>query len=75
VALVPAVVGELHWSNLDQYRQASRDLLAGAYRALGRDALARIVEVHVAYRGLRSISALVPRERGPHARNGPTCLR
>ena len=52
--------GELHWSYLDQYRQVSRDLLAGAYRALGRDALAGIVEVHVTYRGLRSVSVLVP---------------
>ena len=59
-ALALAVGGELHWTDLDQYRQASRDLLADAYRALGRDALAGIVEVHVAHRDLRSVGVLVP---------------
>jgi hypothetical protein len=58
--LALAVGGELHWEDLEQYRRASRDLLAGAYRALGRDALAGIVEVHVAHRNLRSVSVLVP---------------
>jgi hypothetical protein len=59
-ALALAVGGELHWTDLDQYRQASHDLLAGAYRALGRDALAGIAEVHVAHRDLRSVGVLVP---------------
>ncbi|MCW2929139.1 MAG: hypothetical protein JWM19_101 [Actinomycetia bacterium] len=59
-ALALAVGGELHWTDLDQYRQASRGLLAGAYRAPGRDALAGTVEVHYAHRDLRSVSVLVP---------------
>jgi hypothetical protein len=54
-----AIGGELHWVDLDQYRQASRDLLVGAYRALGRDALAEVIEVHVANRDLRSVGVLV----------------
>jgi hypothetical protein len=35
-------------------------LLVGAYQALGRDALADILEVHVAHRDLRSVGVLVP---------------
>lgn len=49
---------ELHWTDLDQYRLASRDLLTGAYRALGREALAGIVEVHTAHRDLTSVNVL-----------------
>jgi hypothetical protein len=52
------VGAELHWLDADEYREQSRDLLVGAYRALGRDALADIVEVHVANRDLRSVDVL-----------------
>ncbi|WP_170208483.1 ADP-ribosylation family protein [Micromonospora pisi] len=58
-AFALALGGELHWVDRDEYRSQSRDLLAGAYRALGRDALAEIVEVHAAHRDLRSVNVLV----------------
>src|SRR5262249_49352111 len=50
---------ELHWLDGDQYRSAGLDLLSGAYRALGRDALAEIAEVHAANRDPRSVEVLV----------------
>ncbi|MFC4040322.1 ADP-ribosylation family protein [Dactylosporangium siamense] len=49
---------ELHWLDADQYRRAAVDLLTGAYRALGRDALAGIAEVHAAHRDLPSVDIL-----------------
>lgn len=53
------VVGrELHWFDADRYRSDAVDLLAGAYRALGRDALAGIAEVHTAHRDLPSVDVL-----------------
>lgn len=55
-ALALAVGAELHWVDRDAYRLQSRDLLVGAYRLLGRDALTEIVEVHAAYRDLRSVN-------------------
>jgi hypothetical protein len=63
-AFALAVGGELHWLDQDEYRTASRELLVGAYRALGRDALAAIIEVHIAHRDLRSVGVLV-RNQGP----------
>nr|BFE61034.1 hypothetical protein GCM10020063_055600 [Dactylosporangium thailandense] len=60
-ALALMVGGELHWLDADEYRAESTELLAGAYRALGRDALAEIVEVHHANRDLRSVEVLVAR--------------
>jgi hypothetical protein len=63
-AFALAVGGELHWLDRDEYRAASHQLLAGAYRALGRDALAAIVEVHIAHRDLRSVDVLV-RDQSP----------
>ncbi|MFI5912240.1 ADP-ribosylation family protein [Dactylosporangium sp. NPDC051541] len=54
-ALALVVGGELHWLDADEYRPESTELLTGAYRALGRDALAGIVEVHHAHRDLRSV--------------------
>lgn len=39
--------------------QESRDLLVGAYRVLGRNALAEIIDVHVAHRDLPSVDVLV----------------
>jgi hypothetical protein len=58
-ALALVVGGELHWLDRDRYRQQSHDLLTGAYRALGRDALAEIVEVHTAHRDLRDVDVLI----------------
>jgi hypothetical protein len=60
-ALALTVGSELHWLDADQYRHHSRDLLVGAYRALGRDALAEIVEVHTDHRDLRNVDILVAR--------------
>jgi hypothetical protein len=53
-----AVGAELHWLDRDEYRQAGRDLLVGAYRALGRDALADIAEIHAAHRDLPRVDVL-----------------
>ncbi|WP_033345008.1 ADP-ribosylation family protein [Catenuloplanes japonicus] len=58
-ALALAVGAELHWLDRDAYRQNGLDLLLGAYRALGRDALAEIATVHAAHRDLRSVQVLV----------------
>jgi hypothetical protein len=41
-ALALAVGAELHWLDADRYRETSRDLLIGAYQALGRHAQADI---------------------------------
>jgi hypothetical protein len=66
-----AVGGELHWTDRDEYRQQSRDLLIGAYRALNRPALAEIVEVHTAHRDLESAQILVqPGEPGWELQTG-----
>ncbi|GAA1519791.1 hypothetical protein GCM10009827_039090 [Dactylosporangium maewongense] len=55
------VVGrELHWFDADDHRAEATELLVGAYRALGRDALADIAEVHHANRNLRSVDVLAP---------------
>lgn len=61
-ALALAVGSELHWADLDHYRQVSRELLADAYRALGRDALAGIAEVHIANRDMPSVDVLIAPE-------------
>ncbi|KHD73962.1 hypothetical protein MB27_31580 [Actinoplanes utahensis] len=57
-ALALAVGSELHWLDQDEYRQDGSDLLVGAYRALGRDALAEIATVHAARRDLASVQVL-----------------
>jgi hypothetical protein len=59
-ALALSVGGELHWMDSDRFRVPSRDLLVGAYRALGRDALADIITVHTAHRDLASVHVLIP---------------
>ncbi|MCP4131804.1 MAG: HPF1 family protein [bacterium] len=46
---------ELHWFDCDDYREISFELLVGAYRKLGRDALAEIAEVHFKNRDLSSV--------------------
>jgi Uncharacterised conserved protein (DUF2228) len=50
---------ELHYADLDDYRPESLELLVGAYRALGRHALAEIAEVHHRHRDLPSVDVLV----------------
>jgi hypothetical protein len=59
-ALALAVGSELHWLGRghEPYLGAARDLRAGAYRALGRDALAGIVDVHAAHPQLSSVQVL-----------------
>ncbi|GAA0492231.1 hypothetical protein Ade02nite_68780 [Paractinoplanes deccanensis] len=57
-ALALAVGSELHWLDDDAHRDAGLDLLVGAYRALGRDALAEIALVHAAHRDLPSVQVL-----------------
>jgi hypothetical protein len=52
---------ELHWLDGDRYRADALSLLGAAYRALGREALARIAEVHHSNRDLRSVEVF---ERG-----------
>lgn len=59
-AFALAVGGELHWADLDGYREQSGELLARAYRMLGRGALAEIAELHAAHRDLASVNVLVP---------------
>lgn len=49
---------ELHWLDVDEYRSDSLRLLVGAYRALGRDALAEIAVVHHRHRDLASVDVL-----------------
>ena len=49
---------ELHWLDADPFRREAVDLLTGAYRALGRDALAGVAEVHAAHRDLPSVDVL-----------------
>jgi hypothetical protein len=63
-ALALAVGGELHWLDADAYRVAGLDLLVGAYRQLGRDALAGIAEVHAANRDLPDVDVLVAPDQG-----------
>ncbi|MET7403922.1 hypothetical protein ABZS66_61720 [Dactylosporangium sp. NPDC005572] len=55
---LPAAEAWLHWWDGDPFRAAATELLTGGYRALGRDALAEIVEVHHANRDLRSVDVL-----------------
>ncbi len=47
---------ELHWLDHDDTRELAGELMAEAYRALGRDKLAEIVEVHHANRDLSSVA-------------------
>jgi hypothetical protein len=58
-ALALAIGGELQWLDQDEYRRQGLDLLTGAYRMLGRDALADIAEIHAEHRDLSSVEILV----------------
>ena len=50
------VIGrELHWFDADETRDACTELLTKAYRALGRDALAGVVEAHHAARDMPTV--------------------
>ncbi|HEU4539176.1 MAG TPA: ADP-ribosylation family protein [Polyangiaceae bacterium] len=46
---------DLHWLDADEFRAESLELMTRAYRALGRDTLAAIAEVHHAHRDLPSV--------------------
>lgn len=46
---------ELHWLDADSYREASRELLVGAYDALGAKPLSRITELHHRSRDLERV--------------------
>lgn len=46
---------ELHYVDPDELRETAAELLIGAYRALGRDALAGVVRAHHDDRDLRSV--------------------
>jgi hypothetical protein len=46
---------DLHWGDRDSFRTESLALMTRAYRALGREALAAIAEVHHAHRDLASV--------------------
>lgn len=48
---------ELHWFDGDETRDACTELLTGAYRALGRDALAGVVRAHHGARDMRTVDA------------------
>jgi hypothetical protein len=50
---------ELHWFDAPAYRDDARSLLCAAYRALGRDALGEITEVHYAHRDLPMVGVFV----------------
>ncbi|GIG02989.1 ADP-ribosylation family protein [Catellatospora citrea] len=56
---------ELHWMDSDAFRADALRLLTGAYRALGRDALAEIAAVHHAHRDLRSVAVLTRASAAP----------
>ncbi|MDI1463089.1 DUF2228 domain-containing protein [Catellatospora sp. KI3] len=58
-AFALALGTELHWLDADEFRQEALELQVGAYRALGRGALADIAEVHFAHRDLRTVDVLV----------------
>ncbi|MEV0902142.1 hypothetical protein [Actinoplanes sp. NPDC049802] len=51
-------MGHSAWGVTDYFRDGGIDLLTRAYRALVRDALAEIAEVHAAHRDLRSVQVL-----------------
>lgn len=60
-ALALAIGSELHWLDRDEYRRQGLDMLVGAYRELGRNALADIAEIHAKHRDLSSVEILVRR--------------
>ena len=49
---------ELHWSDGDALRDEAGPLLLDAYRALGREAHAGILEAHLRLRDLPSVGVL-----------------
>ncbi|AGL19286.1 ADP-ribosylation family protein [Actinoplanes sp. N902-109] len=58
-ALALAVGQEVHWLDRDDFREQGRELLLGAYRMLGRDALAEIARVHAEHRDLADVQVLL----------------
>jgi hypothetical protein len=60
------VIGlELHHADRDATREDCTRLLIGAYRALGREALAEIARVHHAHRDLRSVAVYARADAPP----------
>ncbi|GAA2519357.1 ADP-ribosylation family protein [Winogradskya humida] len=57
-ALALAIGAELHWLDTDTYRDQGLPLLVGAYRTLGRHALAEIATLHATHRDLDSVQVL-----------------
>ena len=51
---------ELHYVDTDELREVATELLIGAYRALGRDALAAVARVHHDHRDLRHVGIYGP---------------
>ncbi len=51
---------ELHYVDTDELREVATELMIGAYRALGRDALAGVVRVHHDHRDLRNVGIYGP---------------
>lgn len=56
---------ELHYIDLDELRGVATELLIGAYRALGRDALAGVTRAHHDNRDLRSVGIYGPMPERP----------
>ena len=56
---------ELHYVDPDALRETAAELMIGAYRALGRDALADVVRVHHDHRDLRSVGIYGPMPEPP----------
>lgn len=56
---------ELHWCDGDELRAEAAELGIRAYRALGRDALAEILRVHVEHRDLPSVDVYLQSQPPP----------
>jgi len=61
-ALAMVVGRELHWCDSEELEAECLELLGGAYRATGRDALAAILEVHHRHRDLASVGVYAERD-------------
>jgi hypothetical protein len=64
VAHALALGRDLHWADIEALRAETLELLVGAYRALGREALAAIAEAHHRHRDLTSVAVLEPDQGG-----------
>ncbi len=55
---------DLHWLDMDVYRQQSLDLLLAAYEKLGRRAHAETLKIHHAHRDLASVGVFLDEDEG-----------